>query len=191
MTHQNDPTTPPEGRSRPLEPEPELEPTPVHPAEAHGGVTPEAILDALSAGLAELVEGQRQFAEEFGLPYERVFTTGFEPFKGRETRSVLHEWLATDGEHAVDVRALLRDLAAHQWALLAALGTLMGETRAADRNPALARLHQRFGGRPRRDGEHSALPRVVAAYARAREMARQADTQQDNGTRGSHGHDPG
>ena len=57
-----------------------------------------AVRDALARGMARLVEGQRQFAEEFGLPYSRVFSDGYESFKGRQVEAAVRDWFLD--EHA-------------------------------------------------------------------------------------------
>jgi len=148
---------------------------------AASGTVPEA----LSRGLAELVEGQRQFAEEFGLPYERVFTTAFEPFKGRDTGAVIHEWLSSDTDHAEEVRILLRDLADHQWALIAALESFVAAQSAPQRGLGVTDMWAWLAGRRRATEQTSAMPRLVTAYARGRESASAGHCNDSH--RGEHG----
>ena len=38
-------------------------------------------ISALVSGVSRLVDGQKQFADEMGLPYARIFQDGFEAFK--------------------------------------------------------------------------------------------------------------
>lgn len=75
----------------------------------------------LVQGLARLAEGQRCFAEEFGLNYGRVFRDEFEQFKGKNPETVIRQWLK-DGENGVlRLQGLLDDLLRHQLALVGAL----------------------------------------------------------------------
>lgn len=74
----------------------------------------------LARGLARLIEGQRQFGQEFGLPFSRIFTDEFESFRGRNPEAVVRDWLA-DAAAGDRLETLFDDLLAHQLALLAAL----------------------------------------------------------------------
>lgn len=118
-------------------------------------------------GFGQLVEGQRQFAEEFGLPYERVFSDGFEAFKGREVRDVIRELLQGKGGGADELGRLLRDLADHQLALLCAVETVTRPPPEPVRFRSLATL---LRTRAHPSGS-SPLPRMAAAYARCREAS--------------------
>ncbi len=117
-------------------------------------------------GFGQLVEGQRRFAEEFGLPYERVFSDGFEAFKGRDVRGVIRDWLQGKGGGADELDRLLRDLAEHQLALLCAAEAVSRELPDRPRPNRFATLlrQRQSSSRP------SPLPLMVAAYARSREV---------------------
>lgn len=157
---------------------------------SHPGPTPNAprprsapaVGGAIARGLASLVEGQRQFAEEFGLPYGRVFADGFEGFKGRAAEAVIREWL-TDREHGAErVEALFSDLVAHQMALVAALDgavlhALEGSDAAdsEDELPLWARIVRSITPGKQRETADPGLrylclvaPAFVTAYDRAR-----------------------
>lgn len=139
---------------------------------------------ALAAELARLIEGQRQFAEEFGLPYERVFSDGFESFKDRDSSDVIAEWLAEGDSGAAELARLFDDLVSHQLALIGAIESLVAQ--GGSRRPSLqadrggkpriwARLLEAL--RPRRPDAADptvrylslVAPAFVAAYARQRE----------------------
>jgi hypothetical protein len=78
------------------------------------------VLRVLIEGLASLIDGQRCFADEFGLSFSRVFHSNLDSFKGQDTRKVLSAWLR-DGEEGAEKLAVLFDnLAQHQMALLEA-----------------------------------------------------------------------
>lgn len=115
---------------------------------------------ALVEGLTQLVEGQRRFADEFGLNYERVFSDGFEAFKGRSVEDVLAEWLAADNDTADALTTLIQDLADHQLALVAAVETASHPQARGLRLPSPLKRHR--GGQP------DPMPPFVAAYARSR-----------------------
>lgn len=86
----------------------------MHPANANTH-------DLVAEGLARLLEGQRRFAEEFGLQYGRVFRDGYESYIGPDSVTLIRRWLSGDGNGAGSLDTLFRDLAAHQLALLSAL----------------------------------------------------------------------
>lgn len=125
-------------------------------------------IDELLDGVARLIEGQRRFAEEFGVPYSRVFMHGFEAFKGRAIRDVLRDWL--HAEHgAENLRDLLRDLAGHQLALLESAGELSRSPSALPQpRLSLGNPFSLFAPRP----PQGDLAPVAAAYARSREASR-------------------
>ena len=76
---------------------------------------------ALVAGVARLVEGQRCFADEFGLNYSRVFSDEYESFKGQSPEKVVRQWLLEGEEGAGKLQRLLDDLLRHQLALIGGL----------------------------------------------------------------------
>lgn len=82
----------------------------------------------LVQGLARLAEGQRCFADEFGLNYGRVFSSEYETFKGQKSENVICQWLDEGEEGAQRLQQLLDDLLKHQLALLGALEGIASET---------------------------------------------------------------
>lgn len=139
------------------------------PHDPGNGPAPDATscIDELLDGVARLIEGQRRFAEEFGVPYSRVFMDGFEAFKGRAIRDVLRDWL--ESEHGADsLRNLLQDLANHQLALLESAGELSRGPSPGDRSRL--RLCNPLSLFSPRSSQGSLAP-VAAAYARSREAS--------------------
>ena len=88
---------------------------------AAGGGNGRRLGQVLVRGLAGLVEAQRCFAEEFGLPHDRVFSAELEEFKGRKPEEVLREWLSGGEEGLGRLQSLFEDLAQHQLALVGGL----------------------------------------------------------------------
>ncbi len=82
----------------------------------------------LVQGLAQLAEGQRCFADEFGLKYGRVFSNEYEPFKGQQPEKIIRQWLCEGEEGAQRLQLLLDDLLKHQLALISALEGIANET---------------------------------------------------------------
>lgn len=127
--------------------------------------------EMLADGIGRLVEGQRQFAEEFGLPHERVFHADFEQFKGRLAADVVREWLQADSGEMSDLHGLLRDLVDHQLALVSAVELVAAEAEPVQ-PPRFARfLPDSLLRRWWPPVESSLLSRVVVAYAHSRESA--------------------
>jgi hypothetical protein len=87
-----------------------------------------AVLRVLVEGLASLVEGQRCFAEEFGLSYGRVFHDDLESFKGKNTCKAISNWLREGEEGAAKLNNLFNDLAQHQMALVEAADEVARES---------------------------------------------------------------
>ncbi len=85
---------------------------------AKGPASPAKVL---VEGIARLAEGQRCFADEFGLNYGRVFRDEFEPFKGKNPELIIRQWLQEGESGAQRLQALLDDLLQHQLALVSAL----------------------------------------------------------------------
>lgn len=81
----------------------------------------------LIRGLARLAEGQRCFAEEFGLNYGRVFRDEFEAFKGKNPETVIRQWIKDGEGGAQRLQGLLDDLLQHQLALVGALEGIANE----------------------------------------------------------------
>jgi hypothetical protein len=143
------------------------------------------VLSALVEGLASLVDGQRCFAEEFGLSYGRVFHNDQESFKGRDTCRVIGEWLRSGEEGAHKMSDLFDDLARHQVAVVEAIDQISKESSDLGKLKK-SKLANKFGYDPRADSAVSKnrnglnedahqrliLSAFVAGYARAREQMR-------------------
>ncbi len=82
---------------------------------------PSVAAQVLVRGLARLAEGQRCFAEEFGLNYSRVFGDDYESFKGQNPETVIRQWLKEGETGARKLQGFLDDLLQHQLALVTAL----------------------------------------------------------------------
>lgn len=72
-------------------------------------------------GLVHLIEGQKKFAEEFGLNLARVFPKGYEELQSTNIRELLHQWCVSDIDGANYLQHLFEALIQHQLALVAAL----------------------------------------------------------------------
>ncbi len=141
------------------------------------------VLRVLVEGLASLVEGQRCFAEEFGLSHGRVFHDDFEFLKSKDTRDVISEWIRDGEEGATRLRNLFDDLAQHQMALVEAteevakesvemgklskskLANMLGKDAKAEsfKSQSKREMHQALHQR-------LFLTAFVAGYARSREQ---------------------
>lgn len=160
---------------------------PVFPLRAPAGER--RLAAVLARGLAGLVTAQRCFAEEFGLAYGRVFSDGYEAFKGCPPEEVLREWLAGGEEGMRRLQGLFDDLARHQLALVGALDGVALEAMALlERGAGPGRGKGRLWPLPgRRTGEalrrrvagdfafrHArvVLPGGAHGYVRAREAVR-------------------
>ncbi|WP_111655393.1 hypothetical protein [Isoalcanivorax indicus] len=132
-------------------------------------------MQKLVRGVARLVEGQRRFADEFGLPYGRLFHDAFEAFKDQPPETVIRAWLDAGAEADGALEALFSDLLGHQLALVEALAAVSA---APDKTSGLAeRLATLFRRAPqvRHDASHRDYMEVIApvfvtAYASAREQ---------------------
>ncbi len=126
-------------------------------------------------GVARLVEGQKRFADEMGLPYTRIFNDGFEAFKNQDASTVILEWLYCGNEGSSNLESLFTDLMSHQLALVEAISAIQPDTPRKDR-PLVQRLQGLLGERntpaekPHRRYMEEIAPALVAAYARAREQ---------------------
>jgi hypothetical protein len=141
------------------------------------------VLRDLVEGLASLVEGQRCFAEEFGLSYGRVFHDDFESFKGKEICKVLSQWLREGEEGAAMLRNLFDDLAQHQMALVEAADEVARES-VGMAKLSKAKLANKLGANGKADLTkskeefHAALHQslimtaFVTGYAKSRERMR-------------------
>jgi hypothetical protein len=136
----------------------------------------------LVRGVARLVEGQRQLAQELGLKDERVFLSDHEHFRNGDVEAVLRQWLLAGPDGVGAIRDLFDDLCEHQLALIRAVdGVALSALRAhAPSGPMawLQRARDRIFGFSRLrtlvEDEQARFQRIVApalacSYARARE----------------------
>lgn len=134
-------------------------------------------ISALVFGIARLVEGQKQFADEMGLPYARIFEDGFEAFKDAPVEDVLFGWLTAGNDGHANIEQLFVDLLGHQMALVEALADTRSQP--PTRPVSLQKLFSLF----QTDSHHQShathrsymevtAPAFIAAYARAREQGR-------------------
>ena len=73
------------------------------------------VFDSILIGLAQLIDGQRRFADEFGLKQELVFSTDLADIQKRGSSAVLRDWLTgAKPEASSQLDALFEDLAFHQ-----------------------------------------------------------------------------
>ena len=79
------------------------------------------LVQALLDGLCRLIEGQQQFADEFGLSPVRVFPHSSEHFEGRSAREVLHDWFRQGDACVPALQQLFEDMMQHQLALMGGL----------------------------------------------------------------------
>ncbi len=79
------------------------------------------LVQALLDGLCRLIEGQQQFADEFGLSPIRVFPQASEFLEGRSPRDVLHDWFRRGDDCVPELQKLFEDMMQHQLALLGGL----------------------------------------------------------------------
>ncbi|MFA5701028.1 MAG: type VI secretion system-associated FHA domain protein [Desulfuromonas sp.] len=97
-------------------------------------------IKVLVQGLARLAEGQRCFADEFGLKYSRVFSSEYEDFKGQKPEKIIWQWLREGEDGAQRLQQLFDDLVKHQLALLGALEGIASEA-VAQLCPKRAKLN--------------------------------------------------
>ncbi len=87
------------------------------------------VFDSVLIGLAQLIDGQRRFADEFGLKQDLVFSTDLADIQKRGSSAVLRDWLTgTNPDASSQLDALFEDLAFHQSCLLASLDTITRRT---------------------------------------------------------------
>lgn len=135
---------------------------------------------SLVGGVAKLIEGQKQFADEMGLPYARIFHDGFEAFKDDTVHDVLFSWLDSGNQSHEKIENLFADLLGHQLALVEALADIKGQSaNPVPSSPKLLRLFHSESLRRVSDGNTShrnymevTAPAFIAAYSRAREQER-------------------
>lgn len=129
----------------------------------------------LIEGVARLVEGQKRFADEMGLPYTRIFNDGFESFKNQDANTVILEWLYCGQEGSTQLESLFTDLMAHQLALVESISAIQLESPGKNQN-LMQRIQSLLGEKSSSLEKHHrrymevVAPALVAAYARAREQ---------------------
>jgi len=92
--------------------------------QAGGGKAPEKCATSshvIFTGIIKLLEGQRCFADEFGLPYDRVFDEECQVFRNKKAEPILRSWLQDKIEGPTKFTRLINDLVEHNLALWAAL----------------------------------------------------------------------
>jgi hypothetical protein len=146
-----------------------------------------AVLRVLVEGLASLVEGQRCFAEEFGLSYGRVFHDDLESFKGKDTCKVISTWLREGEEGAARLSNLFDNLAQHQMALVEAADEVARESNEMAKL-SKAKLANKLGASNKAELKKSKqefrmalhhkliMTAFVAGYAKSRERMRADET---------------
>jgi len=80
-----------------------------------------AFTRALVHGLARLIEGQRQFADEFGLSLNRVFPSVYKELEGQSATQLAISLFKSDWNCINDLEKLIDDLMMHQVALFICL----------------------------------------------------------------------
>lgn len=86
-------------------------------------------LNILVQGLANLIAGQKQFAEEFGLSLNRLFPQSEENLQVSDLKKSLAQWLMDESpETQMQLQQLFDALAQHQLALIAALDGIALQT---------------------------------------------------------------
>ncbi len=87
------------------------------------GASPRIIVN----GLSKLVEAQKGFANEFGLPFNRVFHHSSESLRNGDSRQIIKAWLGDEQHGTTNISALLSDIIEHNIALCAALDGIATE----------------------------------------------------------------
>lgn len=101
------------------------------------------------SGIIHLLEGQRAFAEELGLPYTCVFDETCQAFRDKNPEAILQDWLQDDIEGQAKFRRLLDDLIEHNLALCASLDAVALESLSRLSPPSIkADCFSVFGWRP-------------------------------------------
>lgn len=80
-----------------------------------------AFTRALVHGIARLIEGQRQFAEEFGLSQRRVFPNSHDILEGQTPTQLAISLFTADWKSISELENLFADLIQHQVSLFSAL----------------------------------------------------------------------
>lgn len=100
-------------------------------------------------GLIQLLEGQRRFTEELGLPYDRIFNEQCQIFRNKQPDLILQDWLRDKLDGPQKFRCLINDLVEHNLALCAALdGVALESIRRLSPAVIKASSFRIFGWRP-------------------------------------------
>ena len=83
---------------------------------------------ALVHGIARLIEGQRQFADEFGLSLNRVFPNSYKSLEGQTPTQHAISLFTADWNSITELENMFNDLILHQVALFSALDGIANET---------------------------------------------------------------
>lgn len=83
---------------------------------------------ALVHGIARLIEGQRQFADEFGLSLNRVFPNSYKSLEGQTPTQHAISLFTADWNSISELENMFNDLILHQVALFSALDGIANET---------------------------------------------------------------
>jgi hypothetical protein len=81
----------------------------------------------ITKGLVRLIEGQKRFAEEFGLNLQRLFPEVEEVLLNNDFGKVIQEWLET-AEGVRNLQQMFESLVKHQLALISALDGIALQT---------------------------------------------------------------
>ena len=87
-----------------------------------------AFTRALVHGIARLIEGQRQFADEFGLSLNRVFPNSYESLEGQTATQHAISLFTADWKSISELEDMFDDLISHQVAVFSALDGIANET---------------------------------------------------------------
>lgn len=101
------------------------------------------------SGVAKLLEGQRCFAKEFGLPYHTILHPECQAFRQRKPETIIYEWFQDKTNGPQKFSHLIEDLVEHNLALCAALDGVAQES-ISQLSPAAVRSRgpRIFGWRP-------------------------------------------
>lgn len=82
---------------------------------------------AVILGMADLIQGQRQFADEFGLPLNRVFPNSYKALYGHRAKDFVSILFETGSQNVNEIKNLFDDLTMHQVALFSSLDGIAEE----------------------------------------------------------------
>lgn len=82
---------------------------------------------AVILGMADLIQGQRQFSEEFGLPLNQVFPNSYKALFGHRAKDFVSTLFQSGSLNAEEIKALFDDLTMHQVAIFSSLDGIAKE----------------------------------------------------------------